>query len=157
MIALGVAPGLAALSYAVLEHRDGVPPFLVDADVLHGARGITADEAWQILRRTRVHHLLLETIVERYVPAVVVVGPPLRIDEPASHVLAVRTVIGALARGIGVPCVEFYSHPDLLERLDTNARGLPALVRQKVPNFGQVRDKRLVLATGCALSGLGST
>ncbi len=161
MIALGVAPGLSSLSYAVLEQHDGHRhPVLLDADVLHGGKGLTAAQSWDILKRSRVHHLMLDVICDRYVPAVVATGPPLNLDEPPEHVVAVRLLVGALARGLGVTVVELGAYPELFRLLRTSARGLAGTVREEVPNFGAVRDKRLVLATGIALAGLarsGST
>lgn len=154
MIILGIAPGLGALAYSVLEangHRELLP---LDSDVLHAGRRLDAATAWEIAKRCRAHHLLLDVILRRHPPAILALGPRLDRREPDEHVAAVRLLIHALGTGLNVPLYDYAERSDLLEALGANGRGLSGLVRAQLGDGISSKDRRIVLASGAALAAV---
>lgn len=154
MISLGVAPGLSALAYSVVQFTNGSSlgrP--VDSDVLHAARGITAQSAWEVAKRCRAHHLILDVITERHAPAVVGIGPPLNPAEAPEHVAAARLLVTALAAALRLPVVSVLETEALLAALGSSERTLNRAVSRELSVPLGSRDRRIVLATGAAIAG----
>lgn len=157
MIALGIAPGIASLAYSVIAYEDetGVGESL-DADVLKAGRGLNVAGAWEAAKRCRAHHLILDVVCDRYVPAVVGVGPPADPREPTDNVAAVRLLLATVSAALRVPLVPSVELAELLRGLKAEPRSLVKVVRREVPNLTGYRDRRIVLATASAIFAVRS-
>jgi hypothetical protein len=119
MIVIGVAPGLKALTYSVLEFQPELPATCIDKDVLLGPKLPGKDDEpgflkglVDIAKKAYVHHLILEVVFERaLVPfgrapkprAALAIGPPCNPREPSQHVDAVRVMLSTLAHRFSLP------------------------------------------------------
>ena len=118
MIIIGVAPGLKALTYSVLDIEPPLPAVVIDKDVLLGPKLPGRDDAGflkalvGISKKAYVHHLILEVIFERFlVPfgrapkprAALAIGPACSSREPPEHVAAVRVMLTHLAHRFSLP------------------------------------------------------
>lgn len=152
MIILGIAPGLGALAYSVLESVDGQAPEPLDSDVLHAGRRLDGATALEIARRCRAHHLLLDVILRRHPPAIVATGPQLDKKEAPEQVAAVRLLIVGVASAMNVPHYDYSNRDTLLHALGANGRGLSGIVRRELGEGISSKDRRIVLASGAALA-----
>lgn len=152
MIVLGIAPGIASLAYSVVAYEDDsrVGDSL-DADVLKAGRSISVASALEAAKRCRAHHLILDVVCDRYVPAMVAIGPPADPGEHGDSIAAVRLLLIALAAALRVPLVQAGDRERLLRDLGAEPRTLVRTVRACVPNLSGYRDKRIVLATAAAV------
>lgn len=155
MIALGIAPGLRALGYAVL-HFNGAPRAeLLDADVLHAGRGITVRDAMDAARRIHAHRLILDVVLQRNPPAVMVLGPQADAAEPPEHVAVVRLGLMALGQAFRIEVIDLHDLDALHEALGVDGpKGVAPLLRTLVKGPSAApRDRRLLLATAAAVAG----
>jgi hypothetical protein len=111
MIVIGVAPGLKALSYAVIN-ASGEVPWVIDKDVLLGPR--LKEGVVDFVKKAYVHYLILDVIFERELEtfgksprptAVLAIGPACNPKEHPEHVQAVRTMLKTLAGKSRIPVV----------------------------------------------------
>jgi hypothetical protein len=160
VIVIGIAPGLKSIAYSVLD-VSGPLARTIDADVLLGGRiqsppsgdpmGALAYVA-NLARKANVHRLVLSVVFERDPPLVVGLGPPCNPKEPRDRVEAVELVVRALAATASIP-VRRVSEPDIPQTLMIGAReSLFRLVNRHLEHPIEVEDRRLVLATGIALT-----
>jgi hypothetical protein len=152
VIALGIAPGIASLAYSVIAYEDDSEVGeALDSDVLKAGRGLNVATAWEAAKRCRAHHLILDVVCDRYVPAVVGVGPPADAREPPDNVAAVRLLLATVSGALRVPLVHAKDICELLAGLKADPRTLVKVVRREVPNLTGYRDRRIVLATASAI------
>lgn len=149
MIILGIAPGLRALAYSVVDMSRPVPS-RIDEDVLLGGRlAPMADLA----KKAFVHAMILGVVFERDPPVAVAIGPACNPKEPPEHLAAVRVMLTQLARAAGVR-VEDITEPRMNELLVPEPReSLGKLVNRHFRAERVSSDRRLVLASAIALSG----
>lgn len=155
MIALGIAPGLHALGYAVL-HANGAPRAeILDADVLHAGRGLTVRDAMEVARRCRAHRLILDVVLSRHPPGIIVIAPPAEPAEPPEHVAVVRLGLMALGQAFRVEVYDLGDPAALYAALGVEAsKGIPSRLRSAVAGPSAVpRDRRILLATAAAVAG----
>ena len=154
MIVLGVAPGLGELAYSVLAYHAGATQAdPVDSDVLHAGRGPLPTSAFQVLRRTHVHHMILGVVCERWTPALVVLGPAVRPKEPPEHVDSVRQLIRIIAVSLSVPVVDLPDKDAMLSALGAEARSWRNHVADGLRSPMGSQDRRIVLATATGIAG----
>src|SRR5882724_10195824 len=124
MIVIGIAPGLKALTYAVLEFSPLVTDLseVLDKDVLLGPKLAGRDDEAGFLnglvdlaKKAYVHHLILDVVLERaLVPfgraakpwGALAIGPPCNPKEPPEHVAAVRVMLSHLASRFQIPVAQ---------------------------------------------------
>lgn len=156
MIVLGVAPGLSELAYSVLAcYPDAVLVDPIDADVLHGGRGGPPASVIALQRRTHVHHMILGLVFERHTPALVVLGPASKTNEPDEHVNGVRMLLRVIAEGVRVPVIELPDKLDMIAALGADQRSWRRSVDDRLREPIS-HDRRIVLATATALAGLNT-
>lgn len=155
MFVLGIAPGAQALAYTVLAYERGRPRSeLLDTDVLRAGR-VTAKDALDIARRCRAHQLILDVVLERHPPAILVLGPPANPREPIEHVGLVRVALRLLAATFNVPVADLACFPDLYASLGVDTpRQLTSQVRALLdPSTVVPRDKRAFTSLAAAVAG----
>lgn len=148
---IGVAPGLNALAYAVIEAGDAT--LCVDHDVLH-ARPLSVESIRNPYKRSRIHQMVLGVVAERYPPALLVVGPVADPKEEPDHVQASRDVLAAMAVHFRVPIETIDSREAVLAAHGTGIRSMGRSVNRCLDEPLDSRDRRIVLAAAAALSGL---
>ena len=132
---------------------------LVDSDVLHAGRGITIRDAVDAARRIHAHRLILDVVLARNPPGVIVLGPQAEPAERPEHVAIVRLGLMALGQAFTIRVIDLNDHEALYAALDiTGPKGLASRLRAAVAGPGAVpRDRRILLATAAAVAGkLGS-
>ena len=159
VVVLGVAPGIRHLAYVVLAVGGGPKHRTLDHDVLKGARATPETPSAEVRKKAGIALKILEVVIERAPPAILVIGPPASSKEPALHVDACRILLRLLAHaltehGLKVRVFEQATQADLLETLGTSS--LKRIVAQKIDGFGAVRAKPLQLAAASALAGVVS-
>lgn len=155
MIALGIAPGLHALGYSVLCFNGAARAELLDADVLHAGRGMAPKDALDIARRCRAHRLILDVVLSRNPPAIIVLGPQAEPKEPPEHVAIIRLGLMALGQAVRVEVADMGDPEALYSALGVvGSKGLAAKLRASVVGPSAVpRDRRILLATAAAVAG----
>lgn len=169
MIVIGIAPGLKALTYSVLEFSRTAPTLVLDKDVLLGPKLPGRDDEAGFLKglvgltkKAYVHHLILEVIFERVlVPfgsakkpwAALAIGPPCNPKEPPEHVAAVRVMLTHLAHRFQVP-VAHVDESRMQEALLPTAReSWLRVVNRSINEPLDTQDRKTVLAVAVALTG----
>jgi hypothetical protein len=155
VIALGISPGLRALGYAVL-HINGAPRAeLLDSDVLHAGRGINVQNAIDVARRVHAHRLVLDVVLDRNRPAVVVLAPQADPREPPEHIALVRLGLMALGQAFHVPILDLHDPVALYAALGiAGSKAMASTLRSAVRGPSAVsRDRRVLLATAAAVAG----
>ncbi len=155
MIALGISPGLRALGYAVLRVNGAPRAELVDSDVLHAGRGITVQNALDVARRVHAHRLVLDIVLARNPPAIVVLAPQADPKEPPEHIALVRLGLMALGQAFQVQILDLHDPETLYATLGiAGSKGLAGVLRNAVKGPSAVaRDRRVLLATAAAVAG----
>lgn len=155
MIALGIAPGLRALGYAVLQANGAPRAELLDSDVLHAGRGITVQNAIDVARRVHAHRLVLDVVLARNPPGIVVLAPQADLAEPPEHIALVRLGLMALGQAFQVRILDLHNPADLYEALGIeSSKGIAPTLRASVRGPTAVpRDRRVLLATAAAVAG----
>jgi len=169
MIVIGVAPGLKALTYAVLEFSRDAPTMVLDKDVLLGPKLPGRDDEAGFLRglveltkKAYVHHLILEVVFERIlVPsgrakkpwAALAIGPPCNPKEPPEHVKAVSLMLTHLGRRFQIPTVEMdeLRMQEILE--PAHRESWLRVCNRSISEPLDTEDKKSVLAVAVALTG----
>lgn len=170
MIVIGVAPGLKALTYSVLDIQRGLPAVVVDKDVLLGPRLPSRDDGPGFLKalvdlgkKAYVHHLIMEVVLERaLVPlghrsqkprGLLVIGPACNPKEPPEHVAAVRVMLGALAAQFSVQADEV-DEPRMQALLLPSPRESWFRVANRSLDMPlDTDDRKIVLAVAIGLAG----
>ncbi len=170
MIVIGVAPGLKALTYSVLEIRQNAPPTVLDKDVLLGPKLPGRDDEAGFLKalvglskKAYVHHLIMEVVLERALVPVghriqkprglLVIGPACNPKEPPEHVLAVRVMLRALAGQFTVP-VEDVGEADMQQILEPSKReSWFSVANRTIDEPLDTDDRKIVLAVAISLTG----
>lgn len=153
---LGIAPGVQALAYSVLAYRPGVTRAeLLDADVLRAGRKLTVQDAIDVARRCRAHQLILDVVLKRHPPALIVLGPQANPREDIDHVAVVRYALQVIGQTVGVPVTDLPGSPELYAALGVdNPRGVSQQIRNAIEGPQAVpRDKRALLAVAAAVAG----
>lgn len=152
MIVLGISPGLRSLAYCVLVFRDDSPVAeQIDADVNRGGRG-KPKNPFELTRFARVHALILDIVLDRNPPAIVVIGPSE--PEPPEYLDAVRAMVFSLAVALRIPVVDLAEPKALNSALGVATdRALKIAVSDRVKGRVQTRDRRQWLATAAAVAG----
>lgn len=170
MIVVGVAPGLKALTYSVLEIRANRPAVVIDKDVLLGPKLPGRDDEAGFLKalvdlgkKAYVHHLIMEVVLERALVPVgsravrprglVVIGPACNPKEPPEHVAAVRVMLRALVGKFSVP-VGDVDEPQMQALLEPSPReSWLRVANRSIEEPLDTDDRKIVLAVAIALSG----
>jgi hypothetical protein len=127
MIVIGVAPGLKALSYSVIDLAPAIP-VIIDKDVLLGPR--IKEGLVDLVKKAYVHYLILDVVFERELEpigrdprpkAVLAIGPACNPKEPVEHVSAVRLMLTTLTNKFKVPVVQV-DEPELKRALQPAPR-----------------------------------
>lgn len=137
-------------------HFNGAPRAeLLDSDVLHAGRGISVRDAVDAARRIHAHRLILDVVLARNPPAVMVLGPQAEPSEPPEHVAVVRLGLMALGQAFNVRVVDLHDHAALYAALGIDgAKALAPCLRESVSGPGAVvRDRRILFATAAAVAG----
>jgi len=154
VIALGIAPGLRALGYSVLYFNGAPRAEILDSDVLHAGRGITVRDAIDAARRIHSHRLILDVVLQRNPPAVMVLGPQAESSEPPEHVAVIRLGLMALGQAFKVEVIDLHDVAALYAALGIeNVKGLAPCLRAAVAGPAVVRDRRILFATAAAVAG----
>lgn len=170
MIVIGVAPGLKALTYSVIETQPGLPAVVVDKDVLLGPKlPGRSDEAGflkglvELTKKAYVHHLILEVIFERALEpfrrgeprprAALAIGPACNPKEPPEHVEAVRVVLAQLGSRFLLP-VEKVEESQMRTLLPfPNEKSWLRIANRMTDVPLDTKDPKLVLAVAVGLAG----
>lgn len=149
---IGVAPGLNALAYSVLELAPGSRPRSVDHDVLH-ARPLSPESFTNPYKRGRIHQMVLGVVAERYPPSLLVIGPVLDPREEPAHVQASRDVLAKMAEHFRMALVSLDTRDAITAVLQSEGKSLGRAVNQLLDEPLDSRDRRIVLATAAGLAG----
>ncbi|HMG13070.1 MAG TPA: hypothetical protein VK571_07840 [Gemmatimonadaceae bacterium] len=170
MIVIGVAPGLKALTYSVLEIRPSVRPTVIDKDVLLGPKLPGRDDEMGFLKglvelgkKAYVHHLIMEVVLERALVPVghciarprglLVIGPACNPKEPPEHVMAVRVMLRALAGQFGTPS-EDMNEAQMQALLEPTPReSWFRVANRTIDEPLDTDDRKIVLAVAVSLAG----
>lgn len=170
MIVVGVAPGLKALTYSVLEIRPNQPPTVVDKDVLLGPKLPGRDDEAGFLKglvelskKAYVHHLIMEVVLERALVPVghriakprglLVLGPPCNPKEPLEHVLGVRVMLRALASKFALPVTDM-DEDEMRQILAPHKReGWFSVANRTIDEPLDTDDRKIVLAVAISIAG----
>ena len=152
MIAIGIAPGVQSFGYAVVvwDGSTDQKPSCLDWEIVRGSRH-RPQSTFELAKRCRAHHLVLDPLLTRHHDAVVVIGPPVG-KEPAAHVQSVRIFFRAIAEALGLRVVEL-DQQQVCNHLKIDGRKITAEIKRATGNVIG-RDKRLVLAAAAALAGV---
>ena len=160
MIVLGVAPGLRSLAYAVLSFRDGSRAAeVVDADVLKASGQSDEASVWAVTRSARVHALVMGVVFDRDPPALLSLGPPTDLGEPALHVEVVCKALTMLAMAIGARIARFPTEPEVRSALgsmyeqEVGPRSLRKAVQCSLLGRLPTTNRRVLVATATAIAG----
>jgi hypothetical protein len=170
MIVIGVAPGLKALTYAVLEFpRVPAPAIVLDKDVLLGPKLPGRDDEAgflkglvELTKKAYVHHLILEVVFERVlVPfgrakkpwAALAIGPPCNPKEPPEHVRAVSVMVTHLARRFQIPTMPVTDHRMQQVLVPAHRESWLRVCDRFIAEPLDTEDKKSVLAVAIALTG----
>ncbi len=170
MIVIGVAPGLKALTYAVLEFQPPLPAVVVDKDVMLGPKLPGRDDEAGFLKglvdlakKAYVHHLVLEVILERALEpfrkgeprprAVLAIGPACNPREPPEHVQAVRVMLTHLAARFTLPTLHI-QEAQMQKMLQAKpSEGWIRVSNRYIDMPLDTKDPKLVLSVAVALTG----
>ncbi len=170
MIVIGVAPGLKALTYAVIETQPGLPAVVVDKDVLLGPKlpGRSDEVGFlkglvELSKKAYVHHLILEVIFERALEpfgkgelrprAALAIGPACNPKEPHEHVSAVRLVLTRLGSRFALP-VDQVDEPQMKTLLSAQNEKSWLRTSNRLTDVPlDTKDPKLVLAVAIGLAG----
>lgn len=156
MIALGIAPGLQALAYSVLSYPSGAKQAeLLDADTLRAGRAISPAASLDLMRRFRAHSLILDVVLDRHPPAIIVLGPPANPHEAPEAIGVVRLALFAIGQTFGVRVLDLGDPKALYAALGVSqSRALTGEFRDGIAGDVVVpRDKRILVATAAAIAG----
>ncbi len=169
MIVIGVAPGLKALTYAVLEFSRTGPPVVLDKDVLLGPKLPGRDDEAgflkglvELTKKAYVHHLILEVVFERVlVPfgrakkpwAALAIGPACNPKEPPEHVHAVSLMLTHLARRFQIPTTPVTESRMQEILLPAHRESWFRVCNRSIAEPLDTEDKKSVLAVAVALAG----
>ena len=154
---LGIAPGLGAVGYCVLDIDARGVGHCLDYDVLMGNRAAQLGRAnadlslatiAQLVHRFRVHRMIIEVVCERHYPCVLAIGPAAVSREPPLYISAARSALGDMAAFFGLRLVEVSKH-DL--RSAFPGEKLPGLVQDRLAAPIGSNDRRVLRAAGAAL------
>lgn len=152
VIAFGVAPGIRSLAYCALEWDGEGQARVLDRDVMSRPRLLKGEpNAALLARRFNCHRLILTTVWDRHVPAVLSIGPPCDTSEPRRNAMIAGTIIAEFGKLMGAEIVRV-SEVDLVQALQGDKKTLRAALGVRVGTVP--RDRRAVLATGAAVYGL---
>jgi hypothetical protein len=137
-------------------HFNGAPRAeLLDSDVLHAGRGITVRDALDAARRIHAHRLILDVVLARNPPAVIVLGPQAEPSEPLEHVAVVRLGMMALGQAFKIEVIDLNDHEALYDALGIDgSKALAPCLRAAVAGPAAApRDRRILFATAAAVAG----
>ena len=128
---------------------------LLDSDVLHAGRGITVRDALDVARRVHAHRLVLDVVLQRNPPAIVVIAPQADLAEPPEHIALVRLGLMAIGQAFNVQVIDLHDPAALYATLGiAGSKGLASTLRSAVRGPSAVpRDRRVLLATAAAVAG----
>lgn len=155
MIALGITPGLHALGYSVLQFNGAPKAALLDSDTLHAGRGVTPRDAIEIARRCRAHRLVLDVVLDRHPPGIVVLGPSADPKERTEHVGLIRLGLMTIGTACGIQVLDMGDPDELYAALGIDGpKGVAGKLRTYIDGPHAVsRDRRVTTATASALAG----
>jgi len=158
-VVLGVAPGLNAVGYCVIDvDTDGMSHCL-DYDVLMGNRAAQLERAGadlslanlaQLVLRFRVHAKIIGVLFERHYPAVLAIGPAALTKEPPEHIRASRSALVGMATLFGVRVIDV-TQADMKTAFPTEKK-LHSIVLDHLATPIESRDRRVLRAAGSALA-----
>lgn len=155
-----VLPGIATCAVLVLDPgEDDEEPLVVYWEPLHHL--IDGPGLFDVaMRSARVHRLVLDVVVERHTPTVLVVGPQADDRESRMVVEAVRYVLQELALSRDVRLMTLPTLDDVLEALREalprsapERKGLRRWVCRRVDGLPDRPNRRQVLAAAASLAG----
>lgn len=160
MIVLGVSPGIKKLAYCVIEPvGDPADPEweLLDLDRLKGAKvaatALAAFGASELVKKFKVHDLILSTIWERYTPEVMVVGPPADPAESERLVSAARRALRSMAASYGMEYIEIKTLEELADCIECGGtRNLRRAVADYLEYRKAPRDGCKIVAMASAVA-----
>jgi hypothetical protein len=156
-VVLGIAPGLSAVGYCVLDIDARGVGHCLDYDVLMGNRAAQLGRAnadlslatlAQLIHRFRVHRMIIEVVCERHYPCVLAIGPAALSREPPEFIVAARKALTDMAGFFGLRVVDVTKHA-LRETFP--GEKLPGLVQDRLAAPIGSRDRRVLRAAGAAL------
>jgi hypothetical protein len=157
-VVLGIAPGLGAVGYCVLDIDAHGVGHCLDYDVLMGNRAAQLDRAnadlslavnvAQLISRFRVHRMIIEVLCERHYPFALAIGPAALSREPPLYVSAARSALADMARVFGLHVVDVSKQS--LRRAFPGEK-LPGLVQERLASPIGSNDRRVLRAAGAAL------
>ena len=150
---LGICPGIGSLSYVCARWQPGfVDGDLVDHDVLRGAKPSDGDSFERLVKKAKVHTLILSVVVERNSPNVVVVSPHGG-KESKEAVAAAGFAIGQMCGDYHIVPVCFESRNDMFDMFPqgSDPKGIISQrIKEGVPGS---RSKALSYAAVAAIAG----
>lgn len=170
MIVIGVAPGLKALTYSVLEIRQSGPAVVLDKDTLLGPKlPGREDEAGffkslvDLSKKAYAHHLVMSVVLERaLIPighrsvrprGLVVIGPACNPKEPPEHVAAVSVMLQALASTFGAR-VDHVDEAQMQALLEPSPReSWLRVANRSIEEPLDTDDRKIVMAVAISLAG----
>jgi hypothetical protein len=159
LVIVSVLPGIATCAVLVLDPgADDEEPLVIYWEPLHHVADTRAlfDVA---MRSARVHSLVLEVVLERHRPTLLVVGPQADERESRLVVEATRYVLQTLAFEVGTRLMTLDSVSSILDALRSarpqqapERRALRRFVAEHVDGLPSRPNRRMVLAASAAIA-----
>jgi hypothetical protein len=123
--------------------------------VLHAGRGVSVNSAIDVARRVHAHRLILDVVLSRNPPAVLVLGPQADPKELPEHIALVRLGLMAIGQAFQVRILDLHDPGELYAALGVEgSKGIAGVLRAAVKGPTAVpRDRRVLLATAAAVAG----
>ena len=149
LISIGFTSGLSSIGYSVLSLGEKSSE-LTDSDLLNGTRNHGVSGA----KRLYTHMLIVGTVLERFPPAVIAVGPPVSRNEPEEWVMLMRAGIFAAGYALKIPVLVFENDYALVRAMGAtgNGRGngIKFMIEKTLARPFRSNERRLLLATATA-------
>jgi hypothetical protein len=146
VIVLSIAPGIRSLAWAIVS----LPKREIRGELLgfdlehHGNKRFTVETFEDMLARSKVHWLILEVLLGRYSPGVLVMAGQASSREPPEHAEGARCLLRSLFLGVGIPVLEFGDRDEVLRLLAITARQTTAEASRFLGGHVPTRKRELV-------------
>jgi hypothetical protein len=150
---LGICPGLGSLAYVCATWRQGfVDGDLIDHDILRGSKPATGDSFERLVKKARVHSLILSVVLERNSPSIVVVAPHAG-KETTEPIAASAFEVGRLCGDYHIVPVCFASKEDMFGIFPDGADTKGIIAQRIQGGVPGSRNKLLAYAALATIAG----
>lgn len=154
---LGICPGIGSLAYVCARWEPGfVDGELIDHDVLRGAKPKPEDSFERLVKKAKVHTLILSVVIERNSPSIVVISPHAG-KESKEAAAASGFALGNLCGDFRIVPVCFESREELFGMFPNGAEAKNIVSQRIQGGVPGARGKPLAFAAMSAIAGFEKT